>query len=159
MHSERGCRLHTRRSTTTNGESVRSYRIQTFIYRNSSEFIPFIKYPKPLSFGSKAPAPEILPHVYTSSATVQGNVLSMFGSKYMLPIGTTREDKEVYIIVFFLIYDVFSMNFIGLWRSYDPTCETRPATHWRAVDSRFGVGWTCEGIVSCMFFLWGYSFF
>ncbi|KIJ37410.1 hypothetical protein M422DRAFT_260076, partial [Sphaerobolus stellatus SS14] len=49
---------------------------------------------RPLFTGTAAPAPEVLPHVYTSSAIVQGNVLSMFGSKYMLPIGTTREDRE-----------------------------------------------------------------
>lgn len=43
----------------------------------------------------QASAPEVLPHVYTSASMVQGNVLSQYGSKYMLPIGTTRQDHEV----------------------------------------------------------------
>ncbi|KAF7968884.1 hypothetical protein HWV62_28912 [Athelia sp. TMB] len=41
-------------------------------------------------------APEVLPHVYTSSSIVQGTMLSQFGSKYMLPLGTTRLDREDY---------------------------------------------------------------
>ena len=40
-------------------------------------------------------APEILPHVYTSSSMVQGNLLSHLGTKYVLPIGTTREFHDV----------------------------------------------------------------
>ncbi|KII95222.1 hypothetical protein PLICRDRAFT_661155 [Plicaturopsis crispa FD-325 SS-3] len=53
---------------------------------------------RPLFTGTAGPEAEILPHVYTSSAagTVQGNVLSQFGSKYMLPLGTTRHDFEDY---------------------------------------------------------------
>jgi antiviral helicase SLH1 len=39
--------------------------------------------------------PEILPHVYTSSSVLQGSVLSQLGSKYVLPAGTTRHDREV----------------------------------------------------------------
>ena len=38
---------------------------------------------------------EALPHVYTSSKISQGNVVSQYGSKYMLPLGTTREMFEV----------------------------------------------------------------
>lgn len=40
-------------------------------------------------------APEVLPHVYTSSSIVQNNVLSTFGKEYLLPLGTAREDREV----------------------------------------------------------------
>ena len=39
--------------------------------------------------------PEVLPHVYTSSSAVQGNVLSHLGTGYELPIGHTREDHDV----------------------------------------------------------------
>lgn len=39
-------------------------------------------------------APEVLPHVYSSA--LHGNVLSHLGSKFMLPIGTTRVDREDY---------------------------------------------------------------
>ncbi|KAJ7437833.1 Sec63 Brl domain-containing protein [Mycena galericulata] len=38
--------------------------------------------------------PEVLPHVYTSNPAVQGNVLSQFGSKYMLPLGTVRQTYQ-----------------------------------------------------------------
>jgi len=41
---------------------------------------------------------QILPHVYSSSKMSQGNVVSQFGSKYMLPIGTSRETYEVLYI-------------------------------------------------------------
>lgn len=51
---------------------------------------------RPLFSGTNVQATEIPPHVYTSSSTVQGSVLSSTGSKYMLPIGTTREDREEY---------------------------------------------------------------
>lgn len=43
----------------------------------------------------QALAAEVLPHVYTSSAIVQGTVVSELGSKYLLPLGTTRTDNEV----------------------------------------------------------------
>ncbi|KAF8528771.1 Sec63-domain-containing protein [Hysterangium stoloniferum] len=49
---------------------------------------------RPLFTGTAHQAPEVLPHVYTSSSIVQGNVLSNFGSKYMLPVGTTRVDSD-----------------------------------------------------------------
>jgi antiviral helicase SLH1 len=51
---------------------------------------------RPLFSGSTQAAPEILPHVYTSSSVVQGSVLSPIGNKYTLPIGTTRHDHEDY---------------------------------------------------------------
>ncbi|KAI0321843.1 Sec63-domain-containing protein [Amylostereum chailletii] len=51
---------------------------------------------RPLFLADALPAPEVLPHVYSSSSQVQGNILSLSGSKYMLPIGTTREMKEDY---------------------------------------------------------------
>ncbi|KAF9469005.1 Sec63 Brl domain-containing protein [Collybia nuda] len=41
-------------------------------------------------------APEVFPHVYTSAPMAQGNVLSQFGSKYMLPLGTVRTMHENY---------------------------------------------------------------
>lgn len=46
---------------------------------------------------TKHAAAEILPHVYTSHSIVGtgGGVLSQFGSKYMLPLGTTRHLHEV----------------------------------------------------------------
>lgn len=46
---------------------------------------------------NKHEAPEVLPHVYTSHSIVGvgGGVLSQFGSKYMLPVGTTRLAYEV----------------------------------------------------------------
>lgn len=47
------------------------------------------------SFSLQEGAPEILPHVYTSSSVVQGNLLSHLGTKYVLPIGTTREFHHV----------------------------------------------------------------
>ncbi|KAG6911722.1 hypothetical protein DXG01_007972 [Tephrocybe rancida] len=43
---------------------------------------------RPLFSGTTQAAPEALPHVYSSSQLSQGNVLSQFGSKYMLPMGT-----------------------------------------------------------------------
>ncbi|GJJ07269.1 hypothetical protein Clacol_001469 [Clathrus columnatus] len=49
---------------------------------------------RPLFSGTATKAPEKLPHVYTSLSTTQGTVLSSLGSKFMLPIGTAREDKE-----------------------------------------------------------------
>ncbi|TFY72750.1 hypothetical protein EVG20_g272 [Dentipellis fragilis] len=51
---------------------------------------------RPLFTAEQQAAPEYFPHVYSSSSIVQGNVLSQFGSKYMLPLGTSREMKETY---------------------------------------------------------------
>ncbi|GJE84444.1 Sec63 domain-containing protein [Phanerochaete sordida] len=51
---------------------------------------------RPLYTGVAHDAPEILPHVYTSSSMASGNVLSHLGSKFMLPVGTTRVDREDY---------------------------------------------------------------
>lgn len=39
---------------------------------------------------------EQLQHVYTSAA--QGNVLSHLGTKFLLPIGTTRQDDGVSVL-------------------------------------------------------------
>ncbi|KAH8106105.1 Sec63-domain-containing protein [Cristinia sonorae] len=50
---------------------------------------------RPLFSGTVEDLPEVLPHVYTSSS-VQGNVLSHTGSKFMLPLGTTRQYAEDY---------------------------------------------------------------
>ncbi|KAJ1308595.1 hypothetical protein OPQ81_004293 [Rhizoctonia solani] len=36
------------------------------------------------------------PHVYTSSSNAHGNILSMFGSKFLLPLGTQRHTNEQY---------------------------------------------------------------
>ncbi|KAL1737679.1 P-loop containing nucleoside triphosphate hydrolase protein, partial [Schizophyllum fasciatum] len=41
-------------------------------------------------------APETLPHVYTSSGMIQGNVLSQMGSRFMLPVDTTRTMHDEY---------------------------------------------------------------
>ncbi|OJA16987.1 hypothetical protein AZE42_00549 [Rhizopogon vesiculosus] len=51
---------------------------------------------RPLFTGIAEEAPEVLPHVYSSSSIVQGGSLSQFGSKYVLPLGTTRHDYEEY---------------------------------------------------------------
>ncbi|CAE6454479.1 unnamed protein product [Rhizoctonia solani] len=40
-------------------------------------------------------APEY-PHVYTSGSNAHGNILSMFGSKFLLPLGTQRDTNEQY---------------------------------------------------------------
>ncbi|CAE6438748.1 unnamed protein product [Rhizoctonia solani] len=36
------------------------------------------------------------PHVYTSGSNIHGNILSMFGSKFLLPLGTQRLTNEQY---------------------------------------------------------------
>ncbi|TBU58370.1 Sec63-domain-containing protein [Dichomitus squalens] len=51
---------------------------------------------RPLFSGTAHTAPEVLPHVYTSSSIMQGNMLSHTGQRYMLPIGTTRVAHEEY---------------------------------------------------------------
>nr|GAT54051.1 predicted protein [Mycena chlorophos] len=56
---------------------------------------------RPLFSGVAEDAPEVLPHIYSSTSMVQGNVLSQFGSRYLLPLGTERhmwEDHEEVII-------------------------------------------------------------
>jgi hypothetical protein len=50
---------------------------------------------RPLFSATRAPPPEVLPHVYTSSSLVQTNVLSHLGTKYTLPMGTERVKHEV----------------------------------------------------------------
>ncbi|KAI0049650.1 Sec63-domain-containing protein [Auriscalpium vulgare] len=51
---------------------------------------------RPLFSAMAAPPPEVLPHVYTSSSAAQGNILSQHGTKYLLPMGTTRRQAETY---------------------------------------------------------------
>ncbi|KAF9055071.1 Sec63-domain-containing protein [Hymenopellis radicata] len=51
---------------------------------------------RPLFTGVAQPEAEILPHVYTSSSMVHGNVLSHLGTKYLLPVGTERTTYEEY---------------------------------------------------------------
>ncbi|KAF9569347.1 Sec63-domain-containing protein [Agrocybe pediades] len=51
---------------------------------------------RPLFSGVEHPVEEVLPHVYTSSSVSQGNVVSQLGSKYMLPLGTSRYQYEEY---------------------------------------------------------------
>ncbi|OBZ76331.1 putative helicase mug81 [Grifola frondosa] len=51
---------------------------------------------RPLFSGTAHEAPEILPYVYTSGSMVQGNILSHLGTRYVLPIGTTRNNYEDY---------------------------------------------------------------
>lgn len=50
---------------------------------------------RPLFSGVAQAGPEVLPHVYTSSSS-HGNMLSHTGSRYMLPIDTTRIMHEEY---------------------------------------------------------------
>ncbi|KAH9850708.1 Sec63-domain-containing protein [Lenzites betulinus] len=52
---------------------------------------------RPLYTGTAHDAPEALPHVYTSSSVAQGNMLSHLGTRYMLPMGTTRRETEARI--------------------------------------------------------------
>ncbi|EGO01821.1 hypothetical protein SERLA73DRAFT_120470 [Serpula lacrymans var. lacrymans S7.3] len=42
------------------------------------------------------PAPEVLPHVYTSANLDQGSIFSQYGTKYALPLGTLTYDYEHY---------------------------------------------------------------
>ncbi|KAF8974332.1 Sec63-domain-containing protein [Flammula alnicola] len=51
---------------------------------------------RPLFLAEAQPELEVLPHVYSSTKMSQGNVVSQFGSKYMLPLGTTRQTYEEY---------------------------------------------------------------
>ncbi|KAI9056561.1 Sec63-domain-containing protein [Trametes sanguinea] len=51
---------------------------------------------RPLFTGTAHDAPEALPHVYTSASIVQGNMLSHLGTRYLLPLGTTRREYEDY---------------------------------------------------------------
>ncbi|KAG8218769.1 Sec63-domain-containing protein [Butyriboletus roseoflavus] len=52
---------------------------------------------RPLFTQTMQEASEVLPHIYTSWSNIGGgSVLSQYGSKYMLPIGTTRQDYEDY---------------------------------------------------------------
>ncbi|KAG1874559.1 Sec63-domain-containing protein [Suillus subalutaceus] len=50
---------------------------------------------RPLFTGVAQEAPEVLPHVYSSSM-MQGGSLSQFGTKYARPLGTTTHDYEEY---------------------------------------------------------------
>lgn len=66
--------------------------------------------------------PEVLPHVYTSSS-MQGNVLSHLGAKYMLPIGTKREYYDVGLLICFRgCVAIESCDTSGLRRGH---CTTR----------------------------------
>ncbi|KAI0033767.1 Sec63-domain-containing protein [Vararia minispora EC-137] len=51
---------------------------------------------RPLFIAEAHAAPQILPHVYTSSSMQQGNILSYTGTKYSLPVGTTRATQDYY---------------------------------------------------------------
>ncbi|KAF8265108.1 Sec63-domain-containing protein [Lactarius quietus] len=50
---------------------------------------------RPLFVGPTVDPPEVLPHVYKSSAS-GGNILSESGQKFTLPVGTTRHDEDYY---------------------------------------------------------------
>lgn len=51
---------------------------------------------RPLFVGpTQTDTPEILPHVYSSSAS-GGNILSQSGQKFTLPVGTTRDIRDYY---------------------------------------------------------------
>ncbi|TFY83832.1 hypothetical protein EWM64_g204 [Hericium alpestre] len=51
---------------------------------------------RPLFTAEARAAQEVLPHVYSSTSMTQGTVLSQFGSRYMLPLGTTRTMHETF---------------------------------------------------------------
>ncbi|KAF9263522.1 Sec63-domain-containing protein [Marasmius fiardii PR-910] len=51
---------------------------------------------KPLFSGTIGPEPEVLPHIYSSSSMSQNNILSQYGRKYMLPLGTVRNYHQEY---------------------------------------------------------------
>ncbi|KAF9534180.1 Sec63 Brl domain-containing protein [Crepidotus variabilis] len=51
---------------------------------------------RPLFSGHAEDAPDVLPHVYSSSTMAQGSFVSQMGSKYMLPIGSERTLYEEY---------------------------------------------------------------
>ncbi|KAH9002313.1 Sec63 Brl domain-containing protein [Lactarius hatsudake] len=50
---------------------------------------------RPLFVGPTTDLPEVLPHVYSSSAS-GGNILSQSGQKFTLPVGTTRHVEDYY---------------------------------------------------------------
>ncbi|KAH9061031.1 Sec63-domain-containing protein [Lactarius vividus] len=50
---------------------------------------------RPLFVGPTTDPPEVLPHVYSSSAS-GGNILSQSGQKFALPVGTTRHIEDYY---------------------------------------------------------------
>lgn len=55
---------------------------------------------RPLFTKNATDTPEVLPHVYTSMANISGGgVLSQFGTKYSLPMGTARHDYKDYLEV------------------------------------------------------------
>ncbi|KAG8713056.1 hypothetical protein FRC09_019141, partial [Ceratobasidium sp. 395] len=51
---------------------------------------------RPLYSGTGIADGPVYPHVYTSSSNTHGNILSMFGSKFALPVGTQRNTYEQY---------------------------------------------------------------
>ncbi|KAJ6539226.1 Sec63-domain-containing protein [Mycena capillaripes] len=83
-HSESGASHSAPDSSSLSAEDARKRMEETF-RKNAA---------RPLFSGTAEAAPEILPHVYTSTPMAQGNVLSQFGSKYMLPLGTDRQTYE-----------------------------------------------------------------
>ncbi|KIM68646.1 hypothetical protein SCLCIDRAFT_1208842 [Scleroderma citrinum Foug A] len=54
---------------------------------------------RPLFTGTSGVTSEVLPHVYTSRTNTGGSILSQFGTKYSLPVGTSRHDYEDYLEV------------------------------------------------------------
>ncbi|KIM25210.1 hypothetical protein M408DRAFT_26410 [Serendipita vermifera MAFF 305830] len=51
---------------------------------------------RPLWTGTARAAAEVLPHVYTSASMTNNHAFAGFASKYMLPLGTTRQMYEDY---------------------------------------------------------------
>lgn len=84
----------TRRRTNANGTKLPRKRCKTNVFGDSSKRLSSSLDWPCLSPISQQQAAEVLPHVYSSTSMSQGAVLSQFGSKYMLPIGTTRHDYE-----------------------------------------------------------------
>ncbi|CAG7848419.1 Putative helicase mug81; AltName: Full=Meiotically up-regulated gene 81 protein [Serendipita indica DSM 11827] len=67
-------------------EAVKRRMAETF--RNAAE--------RPLFSGTAHAEAEVLPHVYTSASMTHNHSISTFGTKYLLPLGTTRRYTEDY---------------------------------------------------------------
>lgn len=82
----------------------------------------------------QAPDAPVYPNVYTSSANNSGNILSSMGSKFMLPLGTTRRETEVKLKCRCVRATFLNLNtWIGMGRSYYTTGEKCPSTDYRAI--------------------------
>jgi hypothetical protein len=77
----------------------------------------------------------------------QGNVLSHLGSKYTLPLGTTRQNYEVNNHTIRCIsIDYFVPGFRG---GYHPASEGCPSPSKRKTYTNLGTGFFSPGIIPC----------